>query len=162
MSASVGRGELLASRLVIREPRRSVLGEIGEHCGSSAKSAGQFVRQPLEIRIGLDHPAVVERQDPVGHIEDAGVVRDNHHGASLGARQRLNDVDDFVARVGVERGRRLVGHDHARLAGEGSRDRHPLLLSAGQFPRPLMLVAAETDAGEQGIRHGARHWPGGR
>ena len=81
-------------------------------------------------------------------------MRDNHHGAPLGARQRLDEVDDFVTRLGIERGRRLVRHDHAWLPGEGSRDRHTLLLSAGQFPRPLVLVAAETDPGEQGIRHG--------
>jgi hypothetical protein len=118
-------------RLVFREARRAVLGKIREHLREAGKEPGQFVGQPLEIRIGRDHPAVVERQDAVGHIEDAGIVRDDHHGAPLGARQRLDEVDDLVAGLGVERGRRLVRHDHARLPGESSRDRHALLLSAG-------------------------------
>ena len=42
-------------------------------------------------------------------------------------------VEDGLARLGVERGGRLVGEDQRRLVDQGPGDRHPLLLAAGEL-----------------------------
>src|SRR2546429_5199587 len=67
-------------------------------------------------------PPFLQVDDAVGDVEDASVVRDQHHGTALALGERLDAVDNLAARLPVERGRRLVGQDDAGTAGEGAGD----------------------------------------
>src|SRR3546814_17243097 len=49
----------------------------------------------------------------------------------------------LLAQLEVERRERLVEQQHLGLAGERARQRHALLLSAGELPRPAMGVALQ-------------------
>ena len=66
---------------------------------------------------------------------------------------RLEDAHDLDAGAGVEVARRLVGQHDGRLVDERARDRHALLLPAGQLVGIVVIPLAETDAVER--RHGA-------
>ena len=75
---------------------------------------------------------------------------------------------EFDPAADVEKGRRLIEHEHARLLGEGAGDEHALALPVGEFPegsiperdhaeplgrRPADFEVARRDvAGEAGVR----------
>ena len=54
-------------------------------------------------------------------------------------------VLERVAQVLVERRQRLVEQQHARVGGQHPRQRHPLLLAAGQLGRQPLAVARQLD-----------------
>ena len=109
-------------------------------------------------------PAVLEVQDAVGDVEDAVVVGDEQDRRAALARERLHAIDDFAARRLVERGRRLVGEHHGRLADERARDRDALALAAGELLGTLVRVLAEAHGLEHrvgpALQLGARGAPG--
>ena len=79
-------------------------------------------------------------------------MRDVHHRQPALAPQALDLVED--ARLGddVEAGRRLVEDDERRLADERDRDRHALLLAAGELVRVAaheLRVAGRWTRGER-------------
>ena len=95
------------------------------------------------------------------------VVRDVDHRHALLVAQPVELDQDAILREHVEPGRRLVEHGHRRLADAGHRDRHPLLLAAGELvriaprkrasaPSSTRSSAACTDSVERGRRRGAR------
>ena len=99
----------------------------------------------------LGQPALVHDRDLVGERERlALVVGDEHDRGPLPAQRRGDGVPGGGAQLGVQGGERLVEQDDARPAGEGARQRHPLLLAAGQLVRPAPGdVAGEPDELEQ-------------
>ena len=72
-----------------------------------------------------------------------------------------HDVLDRLGGGGVEAGGRLVEEQHGGIAGEGARQRQPLLFAAGQAPRRPALEARQPDIGHQfadaGFALRARH-----
>ncbi len=72
-------------------------------------------------------------------------------GAGL-AQDRHGLVADRVAQAPVEVGERLVHEEHARTRRDRARQRHPLLLAAGEDMRVIGGVALEPDPGERALR----------
>jgi len=74
----------------------------------------------------------------VGRVEDiqrALVVGYHDHPGPVLMGDSLEDLHDLAATMTVQRRRRLVRQDHARLIGQRSGDGHTLLLSSGKHRR---------------------------
>ena len=99
----------------------------------------------------LDQRAVADGEGLVGVGHELRVVGREDEG---GARFRLHaahELDDRGAGVGVEVGGRLVGEHDLRRLDERARDRHALLLAAGELVRPVVRVRGEADRLEQRV-----------
>src|SRR4051794_21387204 len=80
-----------------------------------------------------DDPAVVHVRDPVAERKDPVVVSYDDDGP-VGPDRRLPQQAHYgEARLVVQRGRRLVADQQARLMHQRPRDRHPLHLSAREL-----------------------------
>ena len=55
----------------------------------------------------------------------------------------------MIAQLGVQRRQRFVHQEHARLLGEGTGDRHPLLLAARKLVDAPVSDMRQVDEGEQ-------------
>ncbi len=97
-------------------------------------------RRHLLDLAGEDH------RDPIGNRQRLVLVMGHEQGgdADLGL-----DPADLVAQIGphlgIERRERLVQEQHLRLDRQRPRQRHPLLLSAGQLMRIAAALLAEMD-----------------
>ena len=80
------------------------------------------------------------------------VVRHEHQRAAALAVDRDEQLDDLAARGAVEVAGRLVGQHDRRIVGQRARDRHALLLAAGQLRRVVMAAIRQPDVGEQRSR----------
>ena len=108
----------------------------------------QIVRAvPLHDAALLHHPHLV------GHGEGFVLVVGDQNRRGL---RRLEDVAHFLAQPLAQRhiqiGKRLVQQQQARLRGQRPRQRHPLLLAAGQFMRVALRQAIQANQ-----RQHARH-----
>ena len=77
------------------------------------------------------HPAVVEHQNLVGHVQDAKTLGDDDD-RRPSLPHLLNCPPQGIFAFGVEAGVRLIQNDEARMAEEGSCQAEPLPLPAGQ------------------------------
>ena len=86
---------------------------------------------------GLDDLAAIHEHDPVRDAPgESHLVRDDDHRHAV-AREIGHDVEDLLDHLRIERRGRLVEqHDH-RIHRERARDRHALLLAAGELRRKL-------------------------
>ncbi len=75
-------------------------------------------------------PPVAHAKGAVAEPGEVGVVRDEQDRHPVLAAQPLEQRDDLLARLGVERARRLVGEQQARPVRERTRDRDALALAA--------------------------------
>ncbi len=69
----------------------------------------------------------------VNRVEDfkrAVVVRHHDHAGTVLMCHISEKLHHLSAAMAVQGSGRFVGQDHARLVGQGSRDGHPLLLTA--------------------------------
>ena len=87
----------------------------------------------------------------------SGLCVTTTHGHAALAVELDDELVHLLAGVGVEVAGRLVGEEHARLHDERARQRHALLLAAGQLARAMGQAVAEADAIEQLL--GARGRP---
>ena len=121
------------------------------------------LRRGEDLRHGalLANLAVAHHDDVVGDLaDDAEVVADEEHAHAVPLLQPGEQLHDLALDRDVERGRRLVGDQQLRLAGQRHRDHHPLLLAARELVRiggEAALRLGHADLGEQ--RLGARHAP---
>ena len=103
------------------------------------QSAGVILRrlgEKLCHSRDLDDLAGVHDDDPVGQVGDhPHVVGDQHDGAAQPIPQVAQQFQDFGLHRDIQRGGRLVGEDHLRVAGDSAGDDHALLLPAGQLMR---------------------------
>ncbi len=83
------------------------------------------------------HPAVSHFHHAGGMLRHAGVVGHDQHGDALGI-QLLEEQHDLFARAGVQVAGGLVRQQNGRAHHQGPRDRHPLLLAAGQLGGPVV------------------------
>ena len=84
----------------------------------------------------LDDLAGVHHRHPVAHLgHDAEVVGDQDHRGVRLALERPHEVEDLGLDRDVERGRRLVGDQQLRLAGQRHGDHHALRHAARQLVR---------------------------
>ena len=86
----------------------------------------------MVVRAVLDDAAVLERDDAVGLAHGRQPVRDDEDGAAR--RDALHVVLDDALALVVERARRLVEDQDARIADQRARDGDALALAAGQAP----------------------------
>ena len=100
-------------------------------CGSAASSASVYgcsgeSNRSNDVRL-LDDLARVHDDDVVGGLgDDAHVVRDHDHRHVVLVAELVEQVEDAGLDGDVERGRRLVGDQQLRVAGERDRDHHAL------------------------------------
>src|SRR5439155_23465826 len=86
--------------------------------------------EELEVRPALGDDAVVEDEDLVGVLHGRDAVRDDD--ARALAHHAAQALQDLGFGVRVDRGERVVADEDARILRDGTRDRGPLLLSAGE------------------------------
>ena len=93
----------------------------------------------------LDDLARVHDREPVRDLDEhREIVGDEEHREPEVVLERFQQSEDLRLDHHVERGGRLVGDDQRRVAGQGHRDHHALLLSAGQ----LVRVVVDPPAGQ--------------
>src|SRR6476469_1066653 len=128
ISSAAGRKAISSPR----EPARSQGGTMrsanvmnaclhAEERGIAPAGAHQLI-----VRAVLDDPAALDRDDAVGHAHGREPVRDDQHRAAGGDLAHVL-LDDPLALV-VERARRLVEDQNARIGRERTRDRDTLAL----------------------------------
>ncbi len=87
----------------------------------------------------LDDAAGIHHHHLVGHFgDDAQVVRDQDDRRASLLLQALHQVEDLGLDRHVQRGRRLVGDQQARLAGQRHRDHRALAHAARELVRVLV------------------------
>ena len=94
----------------------------------------------------------MQETDRVGDLAGEAhlVGRDQHrHALRLKVADRLEHLAD---QLGVERAGDLVEQHRPRAGRERARDRHPLLLAAGEVVGAVVLAAREAEAVEQRAR----------
>ncbi len=114
------------------------------------------------VRRALLHdPARVHHRGVrAGLRDDRQVVRDEDEREAELVRQVREEVEDLGLHHHVERGRRLVGEENARVAGERHRDRGALAHPAGELVRvALGPVRRDADRLEQLANPGRRFLP---
>src|SRR5438552_18256730 len=115
-----------------RDVQLDVFGEDVFPCvcrGLQTEEARIATVEPHQLLVGplFDQAAVLEEDDPIGAPDRRESVRDIDRGAAPG--QRVDSFEQLVFRLGVERGRRFIQHDHARVAHEGARQGNLLPLA---------------------------------
>ena len=101
------------------------------------------VREQLLARSRLHEHARVHHVDALAHAgDDAEVVRDHDQRRVLLGDELTQQVEDLRLDRHVERGRRLVGDQELRLAGERHRDHRALAHAARELVRVVAGAAA--------------------
>ena len=84
----------------------------------------------------LDQQALLHHRHAVGKAaHQVQVVRDQQHGHAVVALQITQQIENLATQAHVERGRRLVGQQQLRLAGQRHGDHGALALAATQLVR---------------------------
>jgi hypothetical protein len=111
----------------------------GKKVAVADEFADEAVGRPVvdvERRADLLDLAVAEYRDPVRHRHRLGlIVGDVDHGDPDLAMNALELNLHLLAQILVERAQRLVEQEHVGVEHEAARQRHPLLLAAGQLAR---------------------------
>jgi hypothetical protein len=94
---------------------------------------------PLRTRLRyvVDDPAVGENQHAVGVACGDRVVRHHHHRLTGLVDHPSQQGQHLGGGLGVEGAGRLVAEDHLGPGDQCPGDRHPLLLAAREFGRPV-------------------------
>ena len=93
----------------------------------------------------LDDLAGVHEHDAVGHrAGEAHLMGDHEHGHPLRS-QALDDVEDLGDHLRVEGGCGLIEEHDLGIHGQGTGNRHALLLAAGQLGRALVRLIGQAD-----------------
>src|SRR3954451_3047844 len=123
---------------VVEDLRQEVLRPVRTGAGEEGLGGG-----------GLDDAAAVHEHHPVGRAAGkAHLVRDDDHRHSV-PRERRHHVEDLVDHLRVERRGRLVEEHDLRGHGQGTRDRHALLLATRQLRGVLVSLRSDADPVEQ-------------
>src|SRR5262249_53144238 len=116
------------------ERLRSLLLRIGEHLARWA---------------GFDDDAAVHEHHLVGDFAgEAHLVGHDDHRHAVD-RELPHHVEHLADQLRVERGRRLVEEHQLGIHGQRTRDRHPLLLPAGELRRVGLLFLRKADPVEE-------------
>ena len=85
------------------------------------------------------YAAVADLNDPVRHLRDAPIVRDDHERRADALVDLTHQVVDGLRRIGVQVARRLICQDDFRLVHQGPGDRRSLLLAPRHFAGRIVL-----------------------
>ena len=107
-------------------------------------------RVELVRRADLQQPPEVHDPDAVGHREGfLLVVRDQHRRDAELALHLADGAAQLLADLRIERPEGLIEQQHLRLVRQRPRDRHPLLLSAGELRRQPLVESLERHQPQQ-------------
>src|SRR4029079_11344883 len=87
--------------------------------------------------------ALLEMQRAIGALRGARIVRHHDDGLAVLLVQRLEQVEDFIARLAIEIARGLVAEEQRRIGDDGARDAHALFLAAREFARLVLHAIRE-------------------
>src|SRR5579884_587820 len=97
------------------------------------------------------HPAVAEPDHPVGAGGQVGVVGHDHERHPLVPVEGPHQAEELVGGLRVDGAGGLVGQHQGRSVDQRPRDRHPLLLPAGELVGPVAQAVVEPDQAEQAL-----------
>ena len=112
--------------------------------GKEAAGIGmRHAREDIVGPPGFDDAAGIHDRDAVGHLgDDAEIVGDQHQRGTGVFDQFVQQVENLRLHGDVERGRRLVGDQEVRFAGDRHGDHHALPLATGELVRVEVQVEA--------------------
>ena len=114
------------------------LAELGRRGEQHARIFGARIVEDLLDRTLLDHLAAVHDDHAIGHLRnDRHVMGHEQHRHSVFALQAVDERQNLGLDRHVQRGRRLVGDEEARLARHRHRDHDALAHAAREFVRIL-------------------------
>ena len=123
---------------------------VAEHGGSPqalAASCGGGLAQARRV-VEVGDLAVDDVHVALRARGELRIVGDHHDGGALRV-DLLEQLHHAARHQRVEVAGRLVGQQQARLAGQRARDRHALLLAAGQLGRVVLHARAQAHAGQR-------------
>ena len=80
-----------------------------------------------------------------GALGRVRIVRDHDDRLAVLAVERLQQVEDLVARLAIEVAGRLVAEQQRRVGDDGAGDADALLLAARELPRVVLRAVGEAD-----------------
>ena len=105
-------------------------------------------RDPILLS-SSDDETVLDLEDAVAWPDETPVVGDDDQRAAALLLLLAEQVEDLVAPFAVEVAGRLVGQQDDGILDQGPRDRHPLLLAAGELGRLVAQPVPEPDLAQQ-------------
>ena len=116
--------------------RRGNILAAGDHGGLHAAGVGK----QLLCRPQRQDPAGVHHGDGPAHVIGLGAVMRHHQHLAAEAGEQIAQLDlQRVAQMPVQRGKGLVKKKQLRIADQDARERHALLLPAGELMRPVLF-----------------------
>ena len=108
---------------------------------------------PLDIRcrdlvlidVVVTYRSITKLDNVIRHIPDGFVVRYHNDRVSVLLIDILNQLQDFLRSVIIERSGRLITKQNIRILHDRTSDRHTLLLSTGQLIRQLVAMLIQTE-----------------
>ena len=122
----------------------SFMGNLAFSCWDSLPPIRWLVAVMTIPFVAEDLP-ITQSDNALGLTSNVHVVGDDDQGHAL-LVQRLKKRHHLFAGLGVEGAGRLVGQKDARVVDQGAGNGDPLLLTAGQFIRPVVGAVAQADA----------------
>jgi hypothetical protein len=82
-------------------------------------------------------------QRALGALGRARIVRDHHDRLAVIAIERVQQIENLVARLAIEIAGRLVGEDERRIRDDGAGDADTLLLAARELARVVLAALGQ-------------------
>ena len=102
-----------------------------------------MIEDLLRITMIRDLTTVDDQQTLAETVDFIPTVR-HHDDRAIVVLEHLDELLlHMVLEIAIERGKRLIQQDHLRLVRHDTRERHPLLLSAGELRRKPLLEPLE-------------------
>src|SRR5215208_1091206 len=122
---------------------------LGAHAQLAAQADGELRRRlvgPIEAGLLVAHYAALAQLDHApAHLVDHLLVVGRHDHGGPGAVDPVDQLHDPDRGLGIEVAGGLVGQQQWRVVDERARDRHALLLAAGQLVRQVVKLGGEAD-----------------
>src|SRR6185436_3421556 len=115
--------------------------------GRCLNMAGSVVSSRNRFRREL---SLVEMQHVLGASRGVRIVRDHDDGLALLRVQRLQQIQDLIARLAVEVAGGLVAQQERGIGNDRARDADALFLAARQLTRLVLGALAQADEAECG------------
>ena len=107
------------------------------------------VGEQLLRRLVLLNLAIVDEDDPVGHLAGKAHLMGDHQHGDAGVCQLLHQLQHLAHHLGVKGAGGLVEQDHVRVHSQRAGDGYALLLTTGQALGVDVGLVGQTYAGQQ-------------
>src|SRR6185437_278826 len=102
-----------------------------------------FIALSSGCALRFDKGALVQMQRVRRILGGFRIVRDHHDGLAVLAIESLQQRQHFFRRLTIQITRWLVAHQQGWIGNDRARDRHALLLTAGEFARLVRSAVGE-------------------